>query len=107
MLAVVDTQNHEVMYVHFVEFEVKPGEDTTFIESQKFEEKIGEKPFGLNHFHIYKDLNKEHRYFLIEYWNKKTDRENLEKSEEYQEYRKIRKIFIDKKVAQHECEKVV
>jgi len=95
------------MYVHIVSFKVKAGDDLTFIEGQKFEEMTEGKPFGLNHYHIYKDLNEEHRYYLIEYWDSKADKEKLEQSQEHQEFHKLRNTIIEKKIAQHECEQIV
>jgi len=95
------------MYVHVVSFKVKPGEEITFIELQKFEEKTDAMPAGLDHFHIFKDLNEENRFFLIEYWNSKDDKEALESSSDYQQFQELRKLAIDKKFETHECDLVV
>ena len=95
------------MYVHVVSFIVKPGEEITFIELQKFEEEMDAMPAGLDHFHIFKDLNEENRFFLIEYWNSKSDKEALELSSDYQQFQELRKLAIDKKFETHECDLVV
>lgn len=95
------------MYVHVVSFKVKPGEEITFIELQKFEEEMDATPAGLDHFHIFKDLNEENRFFLIEYWHSKSDKEALELSSDYHQFQELRKLAIDKKFETHECDLVV
>ena len=95
------------MYVHVVSFKVKPGEEITFIELQKFEEKMDAKPAGLDHFHIFKDLNEENRFFLIEYWQSKKDKDNLEASSDYHHFQELRKLAIEKKFETHECDLII
>jgi quinol monooxygenase YgiN len=95
------------MYVHVVSFKVKPGEEITFVELQKFEEKMDAKPAGLDHFHIFKDLNEKNRFFLIEYWQTKEDKEKLEASSDYKHFQDLRKLAIEKKFEIHECDLVV
>ena len=95
------------MYVHVVSFKVKEGEGITFVELQKFEELTEAKPAGLDHFHIFKDRNDTNRYFLIEYWNTKEDKEKMEGSKEYQLFREHRKLVIEKKYETYECDVVI
>jgi len=95
------------MYVHIVSFKVKDGEGISFVELQKFEELTEAKPAGLDHFHIFKDRNEENRFFLVEYWNSKKDKEKMEISKEYQLFREHRKLVIDKRYETFECDVVV
>ncbi|MFD0761331.1 antibiotic biosynthesis monooxygenase [Lutibacter aestuarii] len=95
------------MYVHIVSFKVKDGEGISFVELQKFEELTEAKPAGLDHFHIFKDRNEENRFFLVEYWNSKKDKEKIEMSKEYQLFREHRKLVIDKRYETFECDVVV
>ena len=95
------------MYVHIVSFKIREGEDTTFIELQKFEEKYEAKPAGLDHFHIFKDRNQENVYFLVEYWKTKEDKDKLERSEEHKHFHDMRKFAIEKKYDGHECDVIV
>ena len=95
------------MYVHIVSFQVKEGDDLTFIEGQKFEENTEGIPAGLDHFHIFKDLNKEHLYYLIEYWKDKASKDKMEASDKHKKFHELRNSVIDKKIDHHECEKVI
>ncbi len=95
------------MYVHIVSFKVKKGEEITFVELQKFEENTEAKPAGLDHYHIFKDLNDESRYFLIEYWESKKDKEQLANTEEYKHFQNIRNLAIEKKLETIDCVVVV
>ena len=95
------------MYVHIVSFKVKDGEGISFVELQKFEELTEAKPAGLDHFNIFKDRNEENRFFLVEYWNSKKDKEKMEISKEYQLFREHRKLVIDKRYETFECDVVV
>ncbi len=95
------------MYVNIVSFKVREGEDITFIELQKFEEKYKATPAGLNHFHIFKDRNNDETYFLVEYWNSKKDRDMMEESEEHKHFHAMRKIAIEKKYETYECDVIV
>ncbi len=95
------------MYVHMVSFKVKEGEEITFVELQKFEEFNEAKPAGLDHFHIFKDRNDNTRFFLVEYWNNKTDKDNLEKTEDHQYFHHLRKLAVEKRYEAYECDLVV
>lgn len=95
------------MYVHVVSFKVKDGEGITFVELLKFEELTEAKPAGLDHFHIFKDRNEPNRYFLIEYWNSKEDKDKVEGSKEYQLFREHRKLVIEKKYETYECDVII
>lgn len=95
------------MYVHIVSFKVIKGEEITFVELQKFEENTEAKPAGLDHYHIFKDLNDESRYFLIEYWESKKDKEKLADTKEYKHFQNIRKLAIEKRIETIDCEVVV
>ncbi|MBK5210230.1 MAG: antibiotic biosynthesis monooxygenase [Flavobacteriaceae bacterium] len=95
------------MYVYIVSFKVKDGEGITFVELQKFEELTEAKPAGLDHFHIFKDRIEENKYFLVEYWNSKEDKDKLEASKEHQLFHEHRKLVIDKKCETYECDVIV
>lgn len=95
------------MYAYIVSFRVKEGEGISFVELQKFEELIGAKPAGLDHFRIFKDRIEENKYFLIEYWNSKEDKDKLEASEEHQLFHEHRKLVIDKKCETYECDVII
>ncbi len=95
------------MYTHIVSFKVKEGEGITFIELQKFEELTEAKPAGLDHFHIFKDRNEENRYFLVEYWASKKDKDKMEASKEFHLFNELRKIVIDKKYETYECDVII
>ncbi|MDV7187693.1 antibiotic biosynthesis monooxygenase [Lutibacter sp. TH_r2] len=95
------------MYVHVVSFKVKEGDGISFVELLKFEELTEAKPAGLDHFHIFKDRNETTRFFLIEYWNSKEDKEKMEGSKEYQLFREHRKLVIEKKYETYECDVIV
>jgi len=95
------------MYTHIVSFKVKEGEGITFVELQKFEELTEAKPAGLDHFHIFKDRNEENRYFLVEYWHSKEDKDKMESSKEYHLFKEHRKIVIDKKYETYECDVII
>lgn len=92
------------MYVHIVSFQVKKGEEITFVELQKFEEDIEAKPAGLDHYHIYKDRNNPGMYYLIEYWNKKEDRDKLENTEGHKKFHELRKLALETKCEVIECD---
>jgi len=95
------------MYVHMVSFKVKEGEEITFVELQKFEELNDAKPAGLDHFHIFKDRNDTTRFFLVEYWNNKKDKDELEKTEDHQYFHELRRMAVEKKYEAYECDLVV
>ena len=95
------------MYVHIVSFKVKEGEEITFVELQKFQETNEGKPAGLDHYHIFKDRENSSRYFLLEYWNSKEDKEKLEETDDHQYFHKLRKLAIEKKYETIECDLVV
>jgi quinol monooxygenase YgiN len=95
------------MYAHIVSFKVKEGEGITFVELMQFEELTEAKPAGLDHFHIFRDRNEENRYFLVEYWKTKADKEKMEASKEYQLFREHRKLVIEKKYETYECDVII
>jgi len=95
------------MYVHVVSFKVKDGEEITFVELQKFEENNEAKPAGLDHFHIFKDRNDESRFFLLEYWNSKEDKDKMEQTEDHKYFHNLRTLAIEKKYETYECDLVV
>jgi len=95
------------MYVHIVSFKVKEGEEITFVELQKFEEKNEAKPAGLDHFHIFKDRNDVNRFFLIEYWNSKDVKDKMEETDNHQYFHKLRRLAIEKKYKTYECDLIV
>lgn len=95
------------MYVHIVSFKIAPGEDTTFIELQKFEETVEAKPAGLDHYHIFKDLNEDNRYFLLEYWKDREAKEIMEASKGFQFFKKFRQMIVEKKFESYDCEVII
>lgn len=95
------------MYVHIVSFKVKEGEGITFVELVIFEELTEAKPAGLDHFHIFRDRNEENRFFLVEYWHSKEDKEKMENSKEYQLFKEHRKIVVEKKYETYECDVII
>lgn len=95
------------MYVNIVSLSVKPGDETTFVEMQKFEENQDAKPNGLIKFHIFKDLNTENRYWLLEYWESKEDKEKIENSEMHKEFHKLREPVLEEKPQIFECDVIV
>ncbi len=95
------------MYVHIVSFKIKEGEEITFVEIQKFQEINESKPAGLDHYHIYKDRKDPSRFFLVEYWNSKEDKDELEESEDHKYFHQLRRLAIDKKYETIECDLVV
>lgn len=95
------------MYVHIVSFKVKEGDDLTFIEGQKFEENTEGIPAGLDHFHIFKDINEPNTYYLLEYWVSKEAKDKLEESDDHKKFHELRSSIIEKKIGKHECEKVI
>jgi quinol monooxygenase YgiN len=95
------------MYAYIVSFKVKEGESISFVELQKFEEFTEAKPAGLDHFHIFKDKNDAFKYYLIEYWNSKQDKENMENSKEHQHFHDLRDIVVEKKIDVFECDVVI
>jgi len=95
------------MYVHVVSFKVKDGEEITFVELQKFEENNEAKPAGLDHFHIFKDRNDKSRFFLLEYWNSKEDKDKMEQTEDHKYFHNLRTLAIEKKYETYECDLVV
>lgn len=95
------------MYTHIVSFKVKEGEGLTFVELVKFEELTEAKPAGLDHFHIFKDRNEENRFFLVEYWNSKEDKDKMEASKEHHLFHEHRKLVIEKKYETYECDIVI
>jgi quinol monooxygenase YgiN len=95
------------MYTHIVSFKVKDGEEISFIELQQFEELTEAKPAGLDHFHIFKDRNEDNRFFLVEYWHSKEDKDKMESSKEHQLFHEHRKLIIDKKYDTYECDVII
>jgi quinol monooxygenase YgiN len=95
------------MYTHIVSFKVKDGEEVSFVELQKFEELTEAKPSGLDHFHIFKDRNKENHFFLIEYWSSKEAKDKMEASKEHQLFHEHRKLIIEHKYDTYECDIVI
>lgn len=95
------------MYVTIVTFKIREGEDITFLELQKFEEKYHAKPAGLDHFHIFKDLNNPNFYHLVEYWDSKKHHDALEHSEEHKHFNAMRNFAIEKKENSYECDVIV
>lgn len=95
------------MYVHIVSFKVKEGEEITFIELQKFEEHNEAKPAGLDHFHIFKDRNDTSRFFLVEYWNSKEDKDAMEETDDHKYFHELRRLAIDKKYETFDCDVIV
>ena len=95
------------MYTYIVSFKVKDGEGITFVELQKFEELTEAKPKGLDHFHIFKDRNVENKFFLVEYWKSKEDKDAMEKSKEHQLFHEHRNLVIEQKMDIFECDVII
>lgn len=95
------------MYVYISSFKIKDGDETTFIEMQKFEENQDAKPAGLDHFHIFKDLKKPGNYWLLEYWNSKEDKDKLDASEVYKYFEQLRDPLLEEKAQDFECQMII
>ena len=49
----------------------------------------------------------KNKYFLVEYWNSKADKDKLEASKEHQLFHEHRKLVIEKKCETYECDVIV
>ena len=95
------------MYVHIASFNVKPGDEVTFLELQKFEENQDAKPAGLVKFNIFKDRNTENGYWLLEYWETKEDKDKLEGTEMHKVFHGLRDSVLEEKPQKFECDVIV
>ena len=95
------------MYVFASTLRIKTGEEHTFIEMQKFVEQTEAIPAGLDHFHIFQDRNEKNKFFLVEYWAEKDQRELLINSKEYQNFLEYRKLAVEKDCESHEFDVIV
>ncbi len=95
------------MYVHIVSFDVKEGNETTFLEMQKFEEKQDAKPVGLDHYHIFKDRSESNKYWLLEYWDSKASKDKLEETEMHKKFHELRDPLFKQKYESFECDVLV
>jgi len=95
------------MYVHISSFKIKKGEEETFIQMQRFEEKKDAEPAGLSHFHIFKDRNTPGQYWLLEYWNSKEDRQTLEAKEDFKIFHEMRDSILEENEKIYECDMIV
>ena len=66
------------MYIHVTVFNVREGDDITFVEMQKFEEGQDAKKNGLDHFYILRDRPVPLKYWLLEYRDSKEARDKYE-----------------------------
>ena len=95
------------MFVNIVSFVIKPDSDITFLEMQKFEEATDAKPAGLIRYHIFKDRSAEHKYWLLEYWESKEDKEKLEKTAIHKKFHELRAPILEEKPEFFECDVIV
>lgn len=95
------------MYVFATTLRIKKGEELTFVEMQKFIEKTEATPAGLDHFHIFRDRWDDEKFFLVEYWEQKSQRDALVATEEYQNFLKYRQLAVEKDCEQHEFDVVI
>ncbi len=95
------------MYVFAATLRIKEGEEQTFTEMQKFVEKTEAKPAGLDHFHIFRDRWDNNKFFLVEYWADKSNRDALVNSSDYQNFLEYRKLAVEKDCEQHEFDVII
>ena len=95
------------MYVHVAVFNVKEGDDITFLEMQKFEEIHDAKKNGLDHFHILRDRENPHKYWLLEYWESKDARDAYEELSIHKEFYKNRAPVLEGERQSYECDLIV
>lgn len=95
------------MYVNIVSFVIKPHSESTFVEMQKFEENTDAKPSGLIRYHIFKDRNAKDKYWLLEYWESKEDKDKLEMTELHKKFHELRAPVLEEKPEFFECDVVV
>ena len=51
--------------------------------------------------------NENNRFFLVEYWHSKEDKDRMESSKEHQLFHEHRKLIIEEKYETYECDIVI
>ncbi len=95
------------MFVNILTFKINQKEGISSNELSMLDDNLTSKPKGMDRFHIFKDKKRENVFYLIEYWNSKTDKEKMEDSKMYPFFNKIHQFSNKKRINMIECDFVI
>lgn len=72
-----------------------------------FEDNFKEKPKGLDRLHIFKDKKKTNKYYLIEYWESKDLKNEMESSDNFPYLNQLHRISNEKSFKKIECDVII
>ena len=95
------------MYVNILTFKINENDGISSNELSMLEDNIMTKPKGLDRLHIFKDKKENNKFYLIEYWNSKELRDQMEKSSNYPGLSKIHQVSFESQYKKIECDVVI
>jgi heme-degrading monooxygenase HmoA len=95
------------MFVKINEYLILENEERTFVEMIKLEQKMNAVPAGLDHYHLFKDKDKDRKYWLVEFWLKEEDYLNYQKLDSHKYFLDLLKGVLEIRHEQHFCEIVI
>jgi len=95
------------MYVNLLSFKINEKKGISSNELSMIENYTSVLPSGLDRFHIFKDKKKENKFYLIEYWNSKEAKEEMETSDKFEALSRIHKIAKKRHSKKIECDVII
>lgn len=95
------------MYVNFLSFRINEKKGIKGNELSMIENYSSALPKGLDRFHIFKDKKKENKFYLIEYWDSKEAKEQMERSDRFESLNKIHSIAKKRHSKKIECDVII
>jgi len=95
------------MFVNILHFKVNENDGISSNELSMLEDNLYSKPIGLERFHIFKDKQKDNKFYLIEYWNSKDAMRSMEKSNRYLNLIKIHQLSTQNRYKKIECDVII
>ncbi len=95
------------MYVNILTFKINEKDGISSNELSMLDDNIMTKPDGLDRLHVFKDKKKKNIFYLIEYWNSKDLKDQMEKSKGHPFLSKIHQISAANHYKKIECDVVI
>lgn len=95
------------MYVNILTFKINEKDGISSNELSMLDDNIMTKPNGLDRLHVFKDKKKKNKFYLIEYWNSKDQKDHMENSSDYPFLSKIHQTSVGNHYKKIECDVVI
>lgn len=95
------------MFVNILTFRINEKDGISSNELSMLDDNIMTKPDGLDRLHVFKDKKRKNKFYLIEYWNSKDLKDQMENSKGYPFLSKIHQMSGANHYKKIECDVVI